>query len=101
MMFGQKKWNFNVNSGFETVNNQKIFGAGTNFKTERYYTDVNFMMRDAENYKAGNNVEIPYSQFRKMNISGISGVKLGENKLIEATVIYDKANDVGLSLIHI
>ncbi|QDP85116.1 TonB-dependent receptor [Chryseobacterium sp. SNU WT5] len=95
MMFGQKKWNFNVNSGYETVNQQKIFGAGTTFKTERFYTDVNFMMRDAENYKAGKNVEIPFSQFKKINISGITGVKLGENKLLEASVIYDKANDVG------
>lgn len=94
-IFGQKKWNFNVNSGYETVNNQKIFGAGTSFKTEKFYTDVNFMTRDAENYKAGGNIEIPYSQFRKINISGISGVKLGENKLLEASVIYDKANDVG------
>ncbi|MBF8457589.1 TonB-dependent receptor [Kaistella sp. G5-32] len=95
MMFGQTKWNFNVNSGFETVNNQKIFGSGTNFKTEKFYTDVNFMMRDADNYKAGNNIEIPYSQFKKINVSGISGVKLGENKLLEASVIYDKASDVG------
>ncbi|WHF50650.1 TonB-dependent receptor [Chryseobacterium gotjawalense] len=95
MMFGQKKWNFNVNSGYETVNQQKIFGAGTSFKKEKFYTDVNFMTRDAENYKAGGNIEIPYSQFRKINISGISGVKLGENKLLEASVIYDKANDVG------
>jgi iron complex outermembrane receptor protein len=95
MMFGQKKWNFNVNTGYETTNQQKIFGVGTNFKTEKFYTDVNFMMRDAENYKAGGNVEIPYSQFSKFNISWISGVKLGENKLLEASVIYDKANDVG------
>lgn len=95
MMFGQKKWNFNVNSGYESVNQQKIFGAGTNFKTEKFYTDVNFMTRDAENYKAGGNIEVPYSQFQKINVSGISGVKLGENKLLEASVIYDKANDVG------
>lgn len=95
MTFGQKKWNFNVNSGFETVNNQKIFGAGTNFKTEKFYTDVNFMTRDAENYQAGEHIEIPFSQFQKINISGITGVKLGENKLVEAAVIYDKANDVG------
>ena len=94
-MFGQKRWNFNVNTGYETVNQQKIFGAGTNFKTEKFYTDVNFMTRDAENYKAGGNVEIPFSQFRKINISGITGMKLGENKLLEASVIYDKATDVG------
>lgn len=95
MMFGEKMWNFNLNSGFESVNSQKIFGAGTKFKTEKFYTDVNFMMRDAENYKAGNLVEIPFSQFTKTNISGISGIKLGENKLLEAAVIYDKATDVG------
>ena len=95
MMFGHTKWNFNVNSGFETVNNQKIFGAGTNFKSEKFYTDFNFMMRDADNYKAGKNVEIPFSQFKKINVSGISGVKLGENKLLEAAVVYDKATDVG------
>ncbi len=95
VQFGEKRWNFNVNSGYETVNQQKIFGAGTKFNTEKFYTDVNFMMRDAENYQAGGNVEIPFSQFRKFNISGISGVKLSENKLIEAAVIYDKATDVG------
>ncbi len=94
-MFGQKKWGFNVNSGYESINQQKIFGAGTNFKTEKFYTDVNFMSRDAENYTAGGNMEIPFSQFRKINISGISGMKLGENKLLEASVIYDKATDVG------
>ena len=95
MGFGQKKWNFNLNSGYESVNQQKIFGAGTNLKTEKFYTDVNFMMRDAENYKAGGNLEIPFSQFQKINVSGISGLKIGANKLVEVSVIYDKANDVG------
>jgi iron complex outermembrane receptor protein len=94
-MFGQKKWNFNINSGFESVNQQKIFGAGTSYKSEKFYSDLNFMVRDAENYKAGGNIEIPFSQFKKYNISGISGLKLGENKLIEAAVIYDKATNVG------
>lgn len=94
-MFGPRKWNFNINTGYESVNQQKIFGAGTKFKAEKFYTDVNFMVRDAENYKAGGNIEIPYSQFQKINVSGISGIKIGENKLLEASVIYDKANDVG------
>lgn len=93
--FGEKRWNFSVNSGFESVNMQKIFGAGSSFKSEKFYTDVNFMLRNAENYKAGGNIEIPFSQFGKMNISGISGVKIGENKLAEVSVIYDKATDVG------
>ncbi len=94
-IFGAEKWSFNVNTGFESANQQKIFGAGANFKNEKFYTDASFMMRDAENYKAGKNREVPYSQFSKINFSGISGVKIGTNKLVEASVIYDKATDVG------
>ena len=93
--FGEKKWNFGVNSGFESVNQQKIFGASTGYKSPKFYTDVNFMSRDAENYKSGKNIEIPFSQFRKFNVSGTSGVKLSSNKILEASVIYDKATDVG------
>ena len=94
-IFGAEKWSFNVNTGFESANQQKILGTGANFKNEKFYTDASFMMRDAENYKAGKNIEVPFSQFSKINFSGISGVKIGANKLLEASVIYDKATDVG------
>lgn len=93
--FGEKRLNYNLNTGFESVNLQKILGAGITFKNENFYSDANFMLRDAENYKAGNNIEIPFSQFSKMNISGVTGVKIGTNKLVEASIIYDKATDVG------
>ncbi|MDR2205245.1 MAG: TonB-dependent receptor plug domain-containing protein [Flavobacteriaceae bacterium] len=93
--FGEKKWDFNINSGFESVNLQKIMGGGISFKTQNFYTDVDFMSRNADNYTAGNHIEIPFSQFHKINFSGISGVKFSENKLLEISVIYDKATDVG------
>lgn len=93
--FGQRRWNHQINTGFESVNLQKIFGAGTKYKNENFYTDINFMLRDAENYRAGGGTEVPYSQFRKMNVSGVSGVKLADNQLLEGSVIYDKATDVG------
>lgn len=93
--FGDEKFRFGLNSGFESVNLQKIFGSSVSYRNTKFYTDLNFMNRDAENYKAGNGEEIRFSQYRKFNISGISGVKIGKNKLLEASVIYDKANDVG------
>ncbi len=92
---GKSRWTHQINTGFETVNQQKIFGAGTKYKNEKFYTDVNFMARDAENYRAGGNVEVLHSQFRKVNSSGLAGLQLDENKLLEASVIYDKATDVG------
>ena len=93
--FGEKKWSFGVNSGFESVNRQKIFGGSAAYKAPKFFADFNVMSRDADNYKAGGDAEVPYSQFRKINFSGNSGVKLGDNKMLEASVIYDKATDVG------
>ncbi len=93
--FGQPKWNFNLNTGFESVNNQKILGGGVSVKNQKFYNETNFMMRDAENYYAGNHTEILHSQFKKYNLSETFGVKIGEDKLLEASVIYDKAKDVG------
>lgn len=93
--FAENKWDFNINSGFESVNQQKIFGAGARYQHQKFYLEADVMSRDAENYKAGNNMEVLYSQFRKINTSGNIGVKIAENHLLEGSVIYDKATDVG------
>jgi iron complex outermembrane receptor protein len=93
--FGNQKWDFALNSGFETNNNQKIIGSSVSYADSLYYLDTDFMLRDADNYKAGNDSEILFSQFRKLNFSGTSGFKFHKNKLLEASVIYDKATDVG------
>lgn len=93
--FGNQKWNFNLNSGIETNNQQKIIGTAVNYADSLEYVDADFMLRNAENYKAGNNREILFSQFKKMNFSVTSGFKLTKNKWIEGSLIYDKATDVG------
>ncbi len=93
--FGEKKWKFHVNSGFETNNNQKILGASVNYNDNLFYVDSDVMIRNAENYKAGNNKEVLFSQFNKTNFSNTFGFKLKENKIIETSLIYDKAIDIG------
>ena len=82
-------------SGYESNNNQKIAGSGINYKNETFYINTDLMFRDADNYKAGNDNEILFSQFTKLNLSATSAYELTENKLIEGSVIYDKATDVG------
>lgn len=93
--FGEKRWDVGVNSGFETNNKQIIVGAALNYSDTSFYFDSNFMLRDAENYFAGNKNEVQFSQFRKLNFSGTSGFKFDTNKLLEGSVIYDKATNVG------
>jgi iron complex outermembrane receptor protein len=93
--FTNAGWEFFVNSGYETNNRQKIIGSAINYADSLFYVDTDVMYRDAENYKAGNNKEIHFSQFRKLNLSATSGHRLSHNKNIEASVIFDRATDVG------
>lgn len=93
--FGDQKWNLVVNSGFESNNKQKIIGSSLNYTDSLFYADGDVMFREAENYNAGQGKRILFSQFRKLNVSLTSGFKFSKNKLLEASVIYDKATDIG------
>lgn len=93
--FTNSGWEFFINSGYETNNRQKIIGSAINYADSLFYVDTDVMFRDAENYKAGNDKEVQFSQFRKLNLSATSGYRLAPNKNIEASVIFDRATDVG------
>lgn len=93
--FGSKGINGYINSGYEFNNQQKIIGGAINYADSLFFIDNNVMFRDAENYKAGNNNEVLFSQFRKLNMSSTAGYLFNKNKYFEAAVIYDKATDVG------
>ena len=88
-------WDTSINTGFETNSQQKIIGSAINYADNSFYVDTDFMFRDAENYTDGNGQEVLFSQFRKFNIAATSGFSFDENKLIEGSIIYDKATNVG------
>lgn len=93
--FAAKGWNASLNSGFETNGKQRIMGTAINYTGKSFYSDTDFMYRKSENYTAGNQREVAYSQFGKFNVSGTLGALLDKNKILEASVIYDKATNVG------
>lgn len=93
--FNDSGWGGSVFTGFESVNKQKIIGTDLNYSGSRFFSNLDFTYRDADNYKAGGNEEILYSQFTKYNLSAIAGVKLTDKQSLEASLIYDHATDVG------
>lgn len=93
--FRNQEWNGSVSTGYETNNKLEILASAINYADSLVYIDVDFIYRNAENYTAGNDKEVRFSQFKKRNFSATSGFKLGKNKLIESSLIYDKATDVG------
>lgn len=88
-------WNGNLKTGYETNNQHKIIGTSIGYNNSSFYINTDFMYRDAENYKAGNDEEINFSQFTKYNLSTTAGYYLNKKSLIEGSIIYDKATDVG------
>lgn len=84
-----------VFTGFEANNSQKIAGTNLSWSDKRFFADADLTYRKAGNYRAGKDEEILYSQFGKLNASAIAGFRLSEHQQIEASVIYDRATDVG------
>lgn len=88
-------WQLDANIGFETNGNRRILGSKANYSTEKFFLDTDVLFRDAENYEAGGNRKIQFSQFRKLNFSGTTGLAIDNHKLVEASLIYDRATGVG------
>lgn len=93
--FENSGWNGNLQTGFESVNEQKILGAAIQYASDKLFTDIDLMYRDANNYDAGGGDAVEYSQFTKYNLSVTTGYQFKENKSLEASFIFDEAKDVG------
>lgn len=98
--FGTKKaFHGSAFGGYETNNGQQILGTALNYSAPRLFLDIDFTHRKAANYHAGARdgqaSEVQYSQFTKYNFSAISGHKINGRQELEASLIYDRANDVG------
>ncbi len=85
--------------GYESNNGQQIYGTALNYSAPRLFADIDFTHRQAINYHAGEQAgqpsEVKFSQFTKYNFSAITGYKINERQQLEASLIYDHANDVG------
>ncbi|RSK39285.1 TonB-copper family protein [Mangrovimonas spongiae] len=94
-----KYYNFGLKSsvdlGYETNGNYKTAGLDLEYSGNKFYINVDGIFRKSDNYDAGNNQEVLYSQFQKYNVSLQSGYKLSENHELDANIIYDKATNVG------
>lgn len=84
-----------VLSGYESNAKQRVFGGSAKYRDSSFYALSNVTYRKAENYRAGGNREINFSQFEKINGSLTAGYIFQKNQLLEASVIYDEARDVG------
>ena len=88
-------WAVNANLGYETNGNYRIGGTDFAFSDSTFYVNSGFFHRHSDNYHAGGNQAVAFSQFAKYNFFANLGYLAGKKHAIEATFIYDRASDVG------
>lgn len=88
-------WAGAFNASYESNNSLRILGGKLNYSSKNFYIDSDITYQKADDYKAGGNQEVEFSQFEKYNLAINSGYKPAEDKAILATFIYDLAKDVG------
>ncbi|MCR8669454.1 TonB-dependent receptor [Aestuariibaculum sp. M13] len=84
-----------IDLGYETNGNYKTGGLELEYSTKKFYLNTDGIYRKSDNYDAGNNTEVLFSQFEKYNLSTQAGYKLSDNHSLDANIIYDKATDIG------
>lgn len=88
-------WSGAVNFGVESNASLVSTGAKVKYATHLFFTEANFMFRNADNYKAGKNTLVNFSQFTKHNASLTAGLKIAQNQTLTGSFIIDNATNVG------
>jgi iron complex outermembrane receptor protein len=93
--FGKEQWKTNVYTGYESNGNYGIAGVGLDYSSYRFYSSSSVFYRKSESYLAGGNQEVNFSQFEKLNLMSNFGFQFRKKRIVEGTIIYDVASNVG------
>lgn len=93
--FGGKPFRLGADIGHEFNGHMQVYGIDAAVSSSRFYTNGGVTLRHAGNYEEGGGKEVLYSQFQKLNLFDNIGVKVTAEDIVEATIIYDRATNVG------
>lgn len=93
--YDRKGWSAAADMGQESNGWLQTYGAAANYTGNSFFVDADFMTRRSNNYLAGGREEIAFSQFTKYNLSATAGKHWQKKHFLEASLIYDRAVDVG------
>ena len=85
----------NLSAGHEWNGHLQVYGADAAFSGYRTYLNTGVFYRTADCYQVGGGQLLNYSQFSKVNLFANAGLRLTDTDVLESTVIFDRATDVG------
>ena len=93
--FDNDPFHASASAGHEWNGHVQVYGADAALSSHRTYLNAGAFYRHADNYKVGGGDELPFSQFQKVNVFANAGLRLAEKDMLEGTLIFDRATDVG------
>ncbi|MDP4237953.1 MAG: TonB-dependent receptor [Bacteroidota bacterium] len=93
--FHSRKLSLTLNSAYETNGNYRVLGTGLTYSSPSFYMNSGAFYRKSNDYRAGNDERVDFSQFEKLNLFTNAGYKLSNHRALEGTIIYDVASNVG------
>src|SRR5574344_2234349 len=93
--FDHQPLSVNVSAGHEWNGHLQVYGSDMALSSQRFYTNFGVFYRHADDYLAGPQQKVDYSQFQKFNTFANIGIRIGEKDVMEGAVIYDRATNVG------
>lgn len=93
--FDHQPLSVNVSAGHEWNGHLQVYGSDMALSSHRFYTNFGVFYRHADDYLAGHQQKVDYSQFQKFNTFANIGIRIGEKDVMEGSVIYDRATNVG------
>ena len=93
--FDSDPFHINVLGGHELNGHLQVYGADAALSGSRAYVNLGAFRRDADCYYVGGGSRLKFSQFHKINLFTNLGFRLNSKDILEGTVIFDRATDVG------
>ena len=93
--FDNDPYHVSLSAGHEWNGHIQVYGADAALSGHHAYANIGAFYRHADNYKVGGGDVLQFSQFQKVNVFTNTGLRLTEKDLVEATFIFDRADDVG------
>ena len=93
--FGSGPFRLNASVGYETNGHVQVYGADAAYSSHGFYVNGGIFYRHADDYRSGGGNRVEFSQFGKVNAFSNVGVRLTDSDVLEGTLIFDRATDVG------
>ncbi len=93
--FDKDPLRLSASAGHEFNGHLQVYGADAAVSRHRFYSNMGVFYRYAGNYKTGGGEVLPFSQFQKVNFFTNAGLRLTEHDIVEGTLIFDRATNVG------